>query len=323
MSKFHEEAVELFAETQAGAGNPATVTAAHGMAVLELSYSDDTSSSSHKYVGDDLSRDEETVIEDETGNITCKTFMPVSGVAGTEPPATKWLEACGGATIITAGTSIEITNSAASSELLTMQFRRSSSDIATQKNYQLENAQGVVNLEEEVGKRSMLEFTFNGNPIVPDQQAKLVSDTSTQKSLVAPLLRMNNLTLAELVVIEDGDVKTDVTNICYNKLSAPNVFGFAYDRFLTGCEEGFSKGAVATDVTITILEDDADATYNPHEHKGKIHAFYRKFGNDAGKQNLLTMDKLQLVEITPTTVGKWVGQELKFRNRGTTSILLT
>jgi hypothetical protein len=42
---------------------------------------------------------------------------------------------------------------------------------------------------------------------------------------------------------------------CFNKLSAANFFGFDYQRYLTGCEEGFSKGGTPTDVSVTMLED--------------------------------------------------------------------
>lgn len=46
-------------------------------------------------------------------------------------------------------------------------------------------------------------------------------------------------------------------NFCFADLSAPNFFGFDYQRYLTGCEEGFAKGAVATDINVTMLEDKA------------------------------------------------------------------
>lgn len=44
-------------------------------------------------------------------------------------------------------------------------------------------------------------------------------------------------------------------NFCFGTLNAPNFFGFDYARYLTGCEEGFSKKAVPTDVTVGMLED--------------------------------------------------------------------
>lgn len=49
-------------------------------------------------------------------------------------------------------------------------------------------------------------------------------------------------------------------SFCFSTLSASNFFGFDYTRYLTGCEEGFAKGAVPTDVIITSLESQAAST---------------------------------------------------------------
>lgn len=49
-------------------------------------------------------------------------------------------------------------------------------------------------------------------------------------------------------------------SFCFSTLSAPNFFGFDYTRYLTGCEEGFAKGAVPTDVSVTILESQSATT---------------------------------------------------------------
>lgn len=56
-----------------------------------------------------------------------------------------------------------------------------------------------------------------------------------------------------IVVKKDGYAKS----FCFDKLSATNFFGFDYQRYLTGCEEGFAKGAVPTDVSVTMLESHA------------------------------------------------------------------
>jgi hypothetical protein len=50
---------------------------------------------------------------------------------------------------------------------------------------------------------------------------------------------------------------TKEKTFCFSTLSAPNFFGFEYGRYLTGCEEGFSKDAIATDVSVSMLEDKA------------------------------------------------------------------
>lgn len=57
--------------------------------------------------------------------------------------------------------------------------------------------------------------------------------------------------LGTLVAKAGGYKKT----FCFATLNAPNFFGFDYQRYITGCEEGFAKGAVPTDITVSMLED--------------------------------------------------------------------
>lgn len=47
---------------------------------------------------------------------------------------------------------------------------------------------------------------------------------------------------------------------CFNTLTASNFFGFDFARYVTGCEVGFSKTAVPTDVSMSMLESLAPAT---------------------------------------------------------------
>jgi hypothetical protein len=53
-----------------------------------------------------------------------------------------------------------------------------------------------------------------------------------------------------IVVKKDGYSKS----FCFNTLQAPNFFGRELTRYLTGCEEGYDRKAVASDVTVTALE---------------------------------------------------------------------
>jgi hypothetical protein len=48
-----------------------------------------------------------------------------------------------------------------------------------------------------------------------------------------------------------GDTPT--YNFCFSTLSAPNFYGFDLTRYQTGCDFGFTKGAVPTDVTAGML----------------------------------------------------------------------
>lgn len=54
-----------------------------------------------------------------------------------------------------------------------------------------------------------------------------------------------------LVAKKDGQKKS----FCFGALTANNFFGFEYTRYVTGCEQGFSKKAVPTDVSVTLLEN--------------------------------------------------------------------
>jgi len=55
-------------------------------------------------------------------------------------------------------------------------------------------------------------------------------------------------------------VGTAPKSFCFNTFTAPNYFGFEYARYVTGCETGFSKTAVPTDVTVSILESASPTT---------------------------------------------------------------
>jgi hypothetical protein len=50
---------------------------------------------------------------------------------------------------------------------------------------------------------------------------------------------------------------TKQKDFAFSSLTASNFFGFDFTRYITSVEEGFAKGAVATDVSLTMLEDKA------------------------------------------------------------------
>jgi hypothetical protein len=56
-----------------------------------------------------------------------------------------------------------------------------------------------------------------------------------------------------ITVSKDGWAKS----ACFSTFTAPNFFGQELTRFLTGCEEGFDRKAVPSDVNMTILETHA------------------------------------------------------------------
>jgi hypothetical protein len=110
-------------------------------------------------------------------------------------------------------------------------------------------------------------------------------------------------------------------NVCFDKLSSPNFSSKEYVRIQTGCGDGWSRGSVPTDVSLTITEEQANASYNPDNHLEEDHALYVKWTSGSGYV-LVKFNKLQLVKVTNSTVGNYAGQDLSFRKIGISSITL-
>ena len=109
---------------------------------------------------------------------------------------------------------------------------------------------------------------------------------------------------------------------CFSTLQAPNFFGFDYARYITGCEEGFSKSAIATDVTVGMLESQVGATaFNPDAHITEFFGVQLKFGTAAGKYITYKWDKLQLTNVKGDKVASFLGRGVTFRNTGSSYII--
>lgn len=122
-----------------------------------------------------------------------------------------------------------------------------------------------------------------------------------------------------LVAKSGGYSKT----FCFSTLNAPNFFGFDYQRYLTGCEEGFAKGAVPTDVTVTMLEDQVGGTsFDPDANISKFFAVLLKFGTGNGKYVTYKWDKLQISDVKEGKVATYFGRDVTFRNTGYSYIVL-
>ncbi|GEM_PF-5429916 len=309
--------------------------ALNALAATDLTYSTDLTTEQFIYVGNEISRDEETVVTDTQAKMSFSTFLPKLGtIAGGTPtidevPMADWMEAAAFSVVLSAG-QVKYTNSIASNEFLTIEVRRSSPDlIGTQKTFTLSDCRGTVDWEGTVGTRVKLKFDFLGNIDSVLDKPELVEDFNNQKSLKAASLKSSAITLSELKLYALGsDVEPaldNVTNFCFDKINAPNLTGFEYDRYLTSCIDGWSKGAIASDVSVTIIEEEAGAAYNPDNNLERPHVASIKFGDAtvAGEQVQVTFHKVILGSITNSTVAKFSGQDLSFRNVGTTDIILT
>lgn len=110
---------------------------------------------------------------------------------------------------------------------------------------------------------------------------------------------------------------------CFSTLQSPNFFGFDYERYLTGCEEGFAKGAVPTDVTVGMLEDQVGGiSFDPDANITKLFTTQLKFGTGNGRFVTYRWSKLLLADVKESKVAKYFGREVKFRNTGISYIIL-
>ncbi len=110
---------------------------------------------------------------------------------------------------------------------------------------------------------------------------------------------------------------------CFSTLQAPNFFGFGYARYMTGCATGFSKTAVPTDITVSLLEDQAGGdSFDPDANLQSFFGIKIKFGTGAGKYVSYQWDKAQLTNVKPGKVGSFLGRDTTFRNTGKSFTIL-
>jgi hypothetical protein len=121
--------------------------------------------------------------------------------------------------------------------------------------------------------------------------------------------------------VSKGD--TAAETFCFSTLSAPNFFGYDYQRYLTGCDQGFAKGATPTDVSVTMLEPQVGevGVFNPDANTTQFFAGIIKFGGSvAGSTVAYMWDKLQLANVKQGKVATYLGRDVTFRNTGSSFI---
>jgi hypothetical protein len=310
------------------------------LAVLNLNYSTETASESHMYVGNELERDEYTVITDKWAKFDFETFVPKLGtIAGGDPtvdeiPYPHFFEAAGLAAVLSTGSAgyVQYTNELTSNALLTVEVRRSSQDdTSIQKVFTTSDVRGNIDLNSVVGTKGKIKWNFQGNLDSISDKPRFEPDAATlltQKSLVAGSVKSTTIVTSQLSLYTSNDTVAPsydqgLKNICFDKLNAPNFTGFEYNRYQTGCLDGWSKGAVPTDVTLTILEDKATATYNPDDNYERMHSLFLDYAPPATSAGVrFVFTKLQLSKINASKVANFSGQDLIFRNIGKVSIYL-
>jgi hypothetical protein len=125
-----------------------------------------------------------------------------------------------------------------------------------------------------------------------------------------------------LVLEEAPSILNSTT--CIGKLSTTNLGGFAFNRFLTTCESGWSKAATQGELTVTITEGAADTLYEPENLIGIPHRIRLVYGADAyGKLVYMDIDKVTLQSVSAGTLADFKAQDLKFMVTGQTTLTLS
>lgn len=113
-----------------------------------------------------------------------------------------------------------------------------------------------------------------------------------------------------------------IKTMCVNSFNAANFFGFDYQRFLLTCQEGFTKGATPTDVSVVMLEDEVGGTdFDPEANIEKFFEVIIKYGTGAGKFVTIQMDRLQVSDVKDAKVASYQGKDVTFRNIGNSFLI--
>lgn len=307
----------------------------NSVAVLNLNFSVEFTTEAMQYTGDELDRDEVTDVTDTFAKFDFETRMPSRGtMAGAAPveleiPLADWYQACGMALVLGTGY-YQITNSLSSNAYLTVEVRRSSPDLVsgnTQKAYVTSNVRGSMDLDLNVGSKPKFKFNMMGNLDSIVQKMTLVPNFRNMKADVSPGIKSSTTILSEITAWTTGSEPAVVgaSNFCFQKISAPNVAGWEYGRYLMTCGDGWSKKATPTDLSLTILEDSAAAALEPYSKIETDYLTTIRYADQiasptAGKQIEIQFHKAKLTKVTQSKVATYTGLDLGMRNIGTTSI---
>jgi hypothetical protein len=335
----------------------ASIVASDSLACFEPTYDVEISNETMEYAGDEFSRDSRTDLTDRVLNMSCSTLMPSLGLPTAAPTISDFpqetLYSVSGASVAYIGTStataqVKVTNAVTSASKATLAVAAvSSDDTSLQKVYRGFDGNTVVDLEMEIDKRAKLKWSLKAIPVdwaatpedFPEEITKVVPDYGVQKDNVMPTLSMRNITQAEIVVFGSKGYNAGTTDLptpftgtektfCFSKLSAPNLFGFSWERVQNSCQTGFEKLPVVPTVSFTVIEDDTLADLIPDRNFEDLHgmlegyfAFALCYGTVAGKKAYIEFDKLQCVDVKNTEVGSRAAKELKFNNCGSATLI--
>lgn len=348
--KYHQKSKLLLAKIQTvDEATPVTPEGSDAIAIFDADFQPELESETFQYTGSELDDDEGVTMKDRYATASGDTFVPALGTISNGSAATvagfalgKLFQAAGANVVAGSGTgaapgnltdqSIVIDKTATTNTTLTLDMlEESSADLTNQNLYRLYGVRANVDLDIEVGSRARLKWNFKGNsydslvghesdfPMV--QNPKIVPNYGTQKDIIMDAVRQSTITRAELQLY--GTPFANSNNISFSKLSAPNLLGWEYGRFLSALEEGFDKGATGTDVVLTVLTAKADSTFVAEKMLEKVYHFQFAWGLTKGKRVKLVFDKLQCMGISNATVGNYKAKNITFRRTGNVELTMS
>jgi hypothetical protein len=151
--------------------------------------------------------------------------------------------------------------------------------------------------------------------------------TTTTKGIYYVKGNNTSGTATGTAVVKTSDVTP--SSFCFSTLNAANFFGYDFQRYMTGCDTGFAKGGTPTDVSVSMLEDQANAAgvFSPDTKAGSFFSAVLQFGKKDSNGALVVgtgvtymWDKLQLANTKQGKIATYLGRDVTFRNTGSSFI---
>lgn len=258
---FHQKSVSLFAKKQTAMGTPATPISTDAIAATKLTHTQNYETSTEEYLGDPASRTAIVSILDVSETVEVETPISLAAV-GTAPVYTSLLEACGVNALLVADAptasppvsgSCTYSNSSINNTYTTLQFRRRTTTIATEKTYVLSDCRGTLDIILEVNKRPLFVFKLTGNRADPTQQPALAASYGNQVVQASLLPVFKNGNIAASQILFGGK------QVCLTKFTAQNFFGIDLQRYSLICQKGQQTDTLTPEYTIEYIEQDVSA----------------------------------------------------------------
>lgn len=228
--KFHERNVALYSKTETTNGTYVATAASDATPVVTLSGGFTFDTNAFVFLGDSLSRDEYTYQKDIYGEVSAEIMQPTLGSVPTGTLYTvdsvgvgagDLLQACGGNfTSVGASTTAAISydNYVATTKSISIDYKKTSGDAASQQIYPLFGCMGSVDVSANIGEIPKLKFTMKGNAGTASNTSTVVTpDYGSQMTNIAVPVKMASIVSAKIVEI------TDTTGF----VSGPTVTGIA------------------------------------------------------------------------------------------------